>query len=72
LLAALPVSRHELFADREIDFRTQYRFVFTLRDANEAVLNAHLAERIGFQRTPLTLSFDTESYKAVAEKRASI
>lgn len=66
--AAMPLSQHDLFAE-EIDFRANYRFVFALRDANEAALNAHLAERIGFARAPYPLSFSGESFAQIADRR---
>jgi hypothetical protein len=69
LLAALYISRHELFGSTGLDFRTRFRFVFCFRDANEAILNAHLGERIGFARTPFTVLFDSGFYKQVAKKR---
>jgi energy-coupling factor transporter ATP-binding protein EcfA2 len=69
LSAALHIARHECFADREINFRRDYRFIFCLRDANDAILNAHLADRLGFVRAPFAVSFDAELYRQVAEKR---
>jgi hypothetical protein len=69
LLTGIPLARHALFADREINFRHDYRFVFTLRDANEAVLNAHIGERVGLNRIPFEVSFDPASYNEVAAKR---
>jgi hypothetical protein len=71
LLAALYISRHELFDASTLDFRTRFRFIFCFREANEAILNAHLGERIGFARTPFTVSFDTGFYKEVARRRIS-
>lgn len=69
LLAALYISRHELFSSTGLDFRARFRFIFCFRDANEAILNAHLGERIGFARTPFTVLFDSAFYKEVAKKR---
>jgi hypothetical protein len=69
LSTALYVSRHELFSERDIRFRVDYRFIFCLREPNEAILNAHLADRVGFVRTPFLVSFDAEEYHRVAETR---
>jgi hypothetical protein len=69
IACALQASRHHLFQDPQVDFPNDYRFVFCMRDANEAILNAHLAERIGFARATLPLAFDAQSFAAIAERR---
>jgi hypothetical protein len=69
LSAAIYISRLPLFAGKEIDFRSHFRFVFALRESNEAILNAHLSDRSGFVRAPFELSFDAALYKDVAHRR---
>jgi len=66
---ALQVSRHPLFAEAQIDFLSHYRFVFSLRDANEAILNAHLGDRIGFARAQFSVSFDAKLFSDITAKR---
>lgn len=73
VIAALPIARHQLFAEQVVDFRTDFRFIFTLRDANEATLNAHLfSTRFALHRTPFEVRFDPESYKQVIERRIDV
>jgi len=63
------VSRHPLFEKAAIDFRHRYRFVICLREVNEAILNAHIGDRVGFLRSSFPLAFDAESFRTIAEKR---
>jgi len=69
LSSATYISRHELFANDNVDFRRDFRFVFCMRDANDAMLNAHLAHRAGFVQAPFVVSFDADVYRSIAEKR---
>ena len=59
----------KVFEDKELDFRNDYRFIFTLRDANDAVLNAALADRGGFDRKPFPVAFKPNTFKDITEKR---
>jgi hypothetical protein len=63
------VSRHELFAGARIDFSGDYRFIFCLRDANEAILNAHIGDRTGFTRSHFPLAFDAKSFTDITTRR---
>jgi hypothetical protein len=67
--AAMYISRMSFFDDRNIDFRTNFRFVFCIREANGAILNAHLSGRTDFIRAPFEISFNSDFYRKVAEKR---
>ena len=69
LSAGTYIARLPLFADKEIEFRSDFRFIFCLREANEAILNAHLSDRSGFTRAPFELTFDAGLYQDVARKR---
>lgn len=62
-------SRRPLFASSQIDFRNSYRFVICLREVNEAILNAHLRDRLGFAPSSFSLSFDAQSFSEIASKR---
>lgn len=62
-------SRHSLFAGSAVDFRNAYRFVICLREVNEAILNAHLGDRLGFARTSFPLAFDAKSFTEIATRR---
>ncbi|HEX4953061.1 MAG TPA: hypothetical protein VF017_06675 [Thermoanaerobaculia bacterium] len=55
----------------EIDFVRDYVFIFCLRDANNAVLNAHIADSIGhsFHAENLRLFFDVELYPQIVSAR---
>lgn len=63
------LSRHELFQEVHVAFRRDYRFVFCLRDSNEAVLNSHLSDRLGFARKSFRISFDPDTYAEITRKR---
>jgi hypothetical protein len=63
------VSRHELFAGSLIDFAGDYRFIFCLREANEAILNAHIGDRTGFTRSHFPLAFDAKSFTDITARR---
>ena len=67
--AAMYISRMPFFNDRNINFRSDFRFVFCIREANGAILNAHLSGRTDFIRAPFEISFSPEFYQRVAEKR---
>lgn len=63
------LARSHLFEDKKIRFQNNFYFVFCLRDANDAIINQHLAPRISLKRFHFSIIFDPEYYKRIVERR---
>jgi hypothetical protein len=62
------LATDRLFGGR-INFRNDFRFVFCLRDTNEALLNAHVADRLDPKHLSYSVPFDDDFYAKVVGRR---
>lgn len=58
----------DIFSKKKISI-TNFRFVFCLRDANEAIVNSHIKSRVNFDAVPFRIFFESNYYQKVIEKR---
>lgn len=63
------ISELPIMQDKDIYLPRDFRFIFCLRDANEAFINQQLASRYDFRKEPFKLSFPTMYYKNIISKR---
>lgn len=70
LMNANLLSRSAIFKEF-LDFKSKFRFVFCLREANNARLNSHIRDRIKLKRVQFKLNIGSNYYKKIIEKRIS-
>ena len=63
----------DIFPGANLDFSRNYKFVFCLRDANGAAINAHIADSLGHTLKTLScqLRFEASLYREVMRRRLS-
>jgi len=63
------ISRSSLFKNSNLKFTNNFRFVFCLREANNALINNHILDRIGLKRIDFKVNFGSDFYKKIIDKR---
>jgi|GEM_PF-6422656 len=68
LINANVLRKIDVFAKKRISINN-FRFIFCLRDANEAIVNSHIKSRVNFNVVPFRIFFESTYYQNVIEKR---
>jgi len=72
LINGIQLSRSSVFRNFDIKFTSEYRFVFCLREANSALINKHILDRIGLKKLDFKVNFGSDFYKRIIKKRVEL